>query len=409
MITTILAPPSASIAGLSIKCANISWAADLTIAATVLTSSSALVASERVTGAKVSRIIRAARVAGLDSARVADLVDWIARGACAADVPWAAGLAVTATFLTRILEEVAGVSWKAGALTRVLAAADVAAWVTGFATLHTDVVFFRGFREVVGELAAISRDAAMRGVGTAALSWQAALARSLALASTGASAGAGVGIVESIMARARTRTRAGPAVLLVDDAVGVGGGEGLLALLEETTTFGGVLGPGTTTAGLPGGSGGGVGGEDGQQTEGEEEDVAAIEDHSGGRRVDFLTTATIPEKEVDTGKSRIRIESNVHLLAGTCVMREHTVRKSREERTMVRTHGVGRRGTCVRWDERMTNMPIQVLRSTNCSSTFSPGAKPTKIPIDRCRPRHAGANGACQNMPRHSKQDMRRK
>ena len=178
----------------------------------------------------------------------------------------------------------------------------------------------------------------MGRIGAAALSWKTALARSLALASTGASTGAS--------ARARVeegtaRTRAGPAVLLVDDAVGVGLGEGLLTLFEETTTFGGVLGPGTTTAGLPGGSGGGVGGEDGQQTEGEEEDVAAIEDHNGGRRVDFLTTATIPEKEVDTGKSRIRIESNVHLLAGTCVIREHTVRKSREERTMVRTHGVG--------------------------------------------------------------------
>lgn len=120
----------------------------------------------------------------------------------------------------------------------------------------------------------------MVGIGTAALSGKTALARTLALAST--SARAGVGVVEG---PATARTRAGPAVLLVgDDAVGVGLGEGLLALLEETAAFGGVLGPGAAAAGLPGGGGGGVGGEDGQQAEGEKEEVAAVEDHGGGGR-----------------------------------------------------------------------------------------------------------------------------
>ena len=150
----------------------------------------------------------------------------------------------------------------------------------------------------------------MGRIGAAALSRKTALARTLALASTGASAGAGVEEGPAISAR----PRASPAVVLVNDAVGVVLGEGLLALLQETTAFGGVLGPGTTTAGLPGGGGGWVGGEDGQQAEGEEEDVAAVEDHdgssgSGDTRVGFLTT-TKPEKEVDTGKRILnRIES----------------------------------------------------------------------------------------------------
>ena len=124
------------------------------------------------------------------------------------------------------------------------------------------------------------------GVGTAALSGKTA-ARALALTTTTV---AGAGVVEGPVISARTRTmtrRTGPTVVLVgNDAVGVVLGEHLLALLEETAALGGVLGPGFAAAGpLEGGVGGAGGEDDGQQAEGEDEDVAAVEDH-GSRGTD---------------------------------------------------------------------------------------------------------------------------